>query len=315
MAISALGVAVLGHYADRAAFDMLAGGLSWPALGGGLLLLQGEGLASSLRLRQLAPAGTGWRTCLAVTARWVAALAVLPARLGEVYGLRELTRRLRLPLGEALNNLFVQRLFDVLVLAMLGLPLLALGGAGLDAGRALAMLGLIAAAVTLCVLRLPWWFALLARLAQRVRHRPRGRSLLRGALHGRRAAKRALSGNRPLGLLLVTALKWLCNLAGLALLLAALVPELRLTAAGMLAIVGNLAAIVPLSGIGGVGLGDAAYAAGLAWYGVAVATAAAAALGVRVLLLGAPLLFCLGVLASEAVWPPALAGGATTDAR
>lgn len=296
-------LALLVHLTDRAAFLAMAGQVSWRTLIAGLLLLQAEGLATSLRLRELARPGTGLRVCLAVTGRWVAALAVLPARLGEIYGLHMMTLRLAQPLGQSLNHLFVQRLFDVLVLVMLGLPVVAVAGARLGQTHAFALLLALGLVITLVVLRLPWCFALLARIGYARRRQRYGRTFVKGALQGRRSARRTLVGYQPLRLVAITAAKWLCNIAGIALLLRAVLPALPFAPASLLAIASNLAAVIPLSGLGGVGPGDAAFVGGLAWYGIAGATAAAAALCIRALLVTAPLLFCVGVLASEALWP------------
>ncbi len=301
--VTAALLALFGQVVERAAFVTLLEQLSWGAVAAGLLLLQGEGLATSLRLCVLAHAGTGLRTCLAVTARWVVGLAVLPARLGEIYGVHLMSRQLALPVGHSLNALFVQRLFDALVLAVLGVPLVVLAGSRFAQGQLLALLAVLALLLVLVVLRLPWCFALLARLVYPRRRRPYAGALAMAALHGRRAARRTLVGNLPLRLVLLTVAKWLCNIAGIALLLRAVLPSLGFAPASLIVIAGNVAAIIPVSGVGGVGLGDVTYAGSLIWYGVAATSAAAAALCIRVALLAAPLLFCAAVLVSEMLWP------------
>ena len=315
-AISALVLAFLFTFADREAFVRVAAHLSWPALLLGILLLQGEGLTTAFRLRQLAPAGTGMRSCLAVTGRWVAALALLPARLGELYGLHLLSRRLGQPFGESLNNLFVQRLFDAIVLALLGVVALVFADA--RQGQPQLMCALLALAATLMLIawRLPWCFACVAVSCRRWRRHGVGRTLLRAALHGRRGARATVRGRQPLALALSSAIKWLCNLGGIVTLMLGTAPVLHAGSAGALAIIGNLAAVLPLSGLGGVGLSDLTLAGGLAWYGLDTASIAATTLYVRVLLLAAPLLFALLVVLSEQLWPhPPRRVPAVADAR
>lgn len=295
---SAAVLAVLASYAERAAFSAIAGALSWPALVAGVVLLQVEGILSALRTRALAGAH-GLRDSLVVTAWWVAALATLPARLGELIGVGLLTRRLGQSLGQALNNLFVQRLCDGVVLLALGA--VAVASHAETAARApLALLLLLLALVAAVVLAyLAQCFALVARCLAPARGRRHVRPLLRAALHGRHAARSGLSGRRPLGLVALSVAKWCCNLAGVGCLIAAVVPALPLLAAATLAILVNVVAVVPLSTVGGVGLGDLTIAGGLAWYGESPARAAAAALCVRLLLIVAPLVFWLLVTAAD----------------
>lgn len=298
---SAAVVALLASYAERAAFNAIAETLAWPTLAAGVVLLQGEGVLSALRTRALAGVGS-LRDSLVVTAWWVAALVVLPARLGEMSGLGLLMHRLGQTLGQALNNLFVQRLCDGLVLLMLGAVAVALHAeAAARAPLALLLLAFALAAGAVLA-RLAACFALAARCLVPARRQRYGRPLLRAALHGRRAARGSLVGRRPLTLVALSGAKWGLNLAGVACLVVAVVPELPLLAAATLAILVNVVAIVPLSTVGGFGLGDLTIAGGLAWYGVPPALAASAALCVRLLLIAGPLVFWLVVAGADRLW-------------
>ena len=91
---------------------------------------------------------------------------------------------------------------------------------------------------------------------------------------------------------LVTALKWLVNLTAVVLVVIALLP-VSLTAAVLMAILFNLAAIIPLQTVGGIGVGEAVFAGGMSFFGVDLATGAGVALVLRALLITAPLIFLL----------------------
>lgn len=286
---------------DRAAIVALAGKVSWLGVILGLLLLQAEGIATALRVSRLV-FGVTFLDCLSVVGRWVAALTVLPARLGEIWGLHLMVRRLAEPLGRSINHLFVQRLFDVLVLTTFGLPVIALADAGLARTHALAGLLVVVLLLTLILLRLPACFSLLAKVGYVVRHRRPGRHLLRGSPHARRAARRTLLGHQPFALGAISVLKCVCNVGGVSALIVAFVPEIPVASAAGLAILCSLAAVIPLSGVGGIGIGDITLTVGLVWRGIDPATAAAVALGVRLSVFIAPLIFCFGVLVIEAIF-------------
>lgn len=294
-------IATLVGLAEPATFGRALAAASWPGLAAGFMLFQGEGVLSALRLRRLAAPGRPLRACMLVTAWWVAALVVLPARLGELAGLAELRRRLGENLGQALNNLFVQRLHDGFVLLVFGTAAL-LPATGAGPGSAL-LTAVLAAVVLLVLWRLPWCFTLLARVLLGRFRRRRLRRVLQVALHARRAARRSVAGRAPLVLLGLSTAKWALNLGGIACVLLALLPALPAAAAVVVAVAQNLAALLPLAALGGMGAGDAAVAGTLAWQGVPLAGAAVAALGLRAVLIVAPLVFFAVVVVADRLWP------------
>jgi uncharacterized membrane protein YbhN (UPF0104 family) len=290
---------LLGSVIERDIFFDMLGGVPIAVLIAALFMLQLEGVCSALRVRLLAAPNSGVFDCVVVTAWWVAALAVMPARLGELAGLHQLVRRLRVSAGAALNNLFMQRLYD-------GLLLLLVGGAAVAAQRNLVggdrlmlMLLVAAALVVLAISQLEWCFAAAARTVQAYRHRRIARALLRLCLGGRHAAASASVAGVRQRLAALSLLKWLFNLTALALLIKALLPALPWASGLLVAVLFNLVAAIPLQTIGGIGIGEVTFTAALGWYGVDLASAAAAALVLRAVLIVAPLLFWAVVMVIE----------------
>ena len=294
-------VALLLTFTDAAILRTLWHDLPWPLLLAGLLILQLEGVCSAVRLRvSVAPASSLFDN-LVVTAWWVAGLVVLPARLGEIGGMHMLVRRLGVAPGAAVNSLLVQRLFDVLILFVLGSTVIAAQSTLLERDHLMLVLALAAAVAVVLIARLVWWFTLLARLVRPYRRWSIMRAILRLALSARRAAI-AVSGTSVLVRIgIITLLKWTSNLAAIAIIIVALLPLMPWSAALLVAIMFNLAAVVPLQTVGGIGLGEVTFAASLSWYGVELATAASAALVLRAVLIVGTLLFSAIVLLFERV--------------
>ncbi|MGR8918435.1 MAG: lysylphosphatidylglycerol synthase domain-containing protein, partial [Gammaproteobacteria bacterium] len=163
-------VAVVVALADVSALPVLVGRLEWPLALTALVLLQCEGLASALRLRLLVAGGT-LRDSLAVTAWWVAGLAVLPARLGEITGMHALTRRCGVDAGVAVNSLLLQRLFDAAWLLVIGALALALhdGAGGGGVINVAAVLLAAALLIVACIGRMSLLFGIVAARLRRWR--------------------------------------------------------------------------------------------------------------------------------------------------
>jgi hypothetical protein len=275
--------------------------LPWPLVLAGLALLLGEGVFTAVRTRALTRSLPPLRDCLVVTAWWVASLALLPARLGELTGLHLMARRLGQSAGQALNNLFMQRLFDGLILLLLGAIAMSLQSGVAHRGAIVVAVAACALAVAFLIGRLSQIFGALAAALRRQRHRRAARFVLRTALHGRRAARQVLSGRQPARLLAISLCKCLCNVAGLALVIGAVLPALGAAASAAVAALFNLTAAVPLQTIGGIGIGEATFTGAFAWYGVPAGAAASAALLLRAFLIAAPLAFWILVVAGDAL--------------
>jgi uncharacterized protein (TIRG00374 family) len=153
-------------------------------------------------------------------------------------------------------------------------------------------------------------FAVLARAVLPLRRFRIARPMARTLLQARRAADRLLTGDRLLALAGLSLVKWGCNLTGIVLVMLAFADDLTVLQAASVAIVYNLAAVIPLQTIGGIGMGEVSLAAGLAWYGYGVSAAAAVALLLRLVLIAAPVLFW-GLVVGAA----AAASGARRAAR
>jgi uncharacterized membrane protein YbhN (UPF0104 family) len=296
-------VAALVAVADLDVARALLANVSWWWVAVALALLQLEGVCTALRIRLLAGPGARLGASFAATAWWVVGLAVLPARLGEVGGLVAVRRCLGQRSGGALNSLLVQRLVDALLLLVLGAVVLGAERARSGQDALVGLTLVLAAACSLALFALPLWFALAARLAYRWRDRALGRRLLRTALDGRRAARDLARGGRLWRLGCLSFAKWCCNLAALGILIGLLLPQLALTARAVVAVLFNLAAVIPLQTVGGVGIGEVAFTAGFRWYEVSMQTAASAALLLRGALFTAPVLFWALVIGGLAVWP------------
>ncbi|MGE0484284.1 MAG: lysylphosphatidylglycerol synthase transmembrane domain-containing protein [Gammaproteobacteria bacterium] len=300
---SLLLVAILVGVADLDVARGLLANVSWWWVAAALALLQLEGVCTALRIRLLAGPGARLDASLAATAWWVVGLAVLPARLGEVGGLVALRRYLGQRSGGAINSLLVQRLVDALLLLVLGAAVLGAERARSGQGALFGLTLLLAAGCILALFALPLWFALAARLAYRWRGRVFGRRLLRMAVDGRRAARDLARGGRLWRLGGLSFGKWCCNLAALGILIGLLLPQLALSARAAVAVLFNLAAVIPLQTVGGIGIGEVAFTAGFRWYDVSLETAASAALLLRGALFAAPVLFWALALGGLAAWP------------
>ena len=271
----------------------------WWLLALGVAALMLEGVCSALRIKLLSRGPLAIRDCFVVTAWWVLGLALLPARLGELAGMHMLRRRLGASLGEALSNLSVQRLFDAAILFTVGAFAVAAQTQLVGRAHAATFSAIAAAALLLILWNLTTVFSVCARALRPWRHKRGIRLVLRTVLQARGAARRLLTRSRLAVIALVSLAKWSFNLGGIALVVLAFVPALAVLQSASVAIIYNLAAIIPLQTVGGIGIGEVSLSAGLAWYGYGAATAASAALLLRLVLLGAPILFWLIVVAID----------------
>lgn len=289
-------LAVVIQFADLEIITLFVDQISWALVTVGVVALMLEGIFSAVRIKLLCTATPAFRDCLTVTAWWVLWLAILPARLGELAGVHMLRRRLGQSLGGGLSNLVIQRLLDVAVLLLAGVSALLLQVQPLDYGQTLAIGIIGAGALLLVTWNLMTVLGLLARGLYPWRRFPRGRTILRTLRQARGVGRRVSTPGTLAGIAVVSVLKWCANLGGLTVLMFALMPESALLERVSVAVFYNLAAVIPLQTLGGIGIGEASIIAGLVWYGRDAEMAASAALLLRLALTGAPLLFWVFVV-------------------
>lgn len=297
--VSAGLLAMVAFFADLGTITTLVQQVPWWLIMLGVGALMVEGLCTAVRIKLLCRAPPRFRDCLAVTAWWVMSLAILPARLGELAGIHMLRQRLGQTLGEALSSLFVQRLFDAAIMFVAGAILVALQTQLVGRPHAITFSVVAAVVASVAIWNLTAVFGVLAQVLRRWRRRRGIRMVLRILLQARGAAKRVLTRGRLAALALVSMTKWCINVIAIALLILAFVPALDALQRATIVILYNLAAIVPLQTVGGIGIGEVSIAAGVAWYGHGAALAASSALLLRVMFTGAPILFWMIVVVAD----------------
>lgn len=286
-------------YADVRTIAGLVAQVPWWLIALGVAAMLLEGVCSAWRIQLLSRSPVALRDCFVVTAWWVLGLAILPARLGELAGIHMLQRRLGASLGEGVSNLSVQRLFDAGILFLVGAIVVA--AQTQLVGRVQAIAFSVSAAVVsiVAIWNLAAAFGVLAKGLHPWRRMRGIRLVLRTLLQARGMARRVLTRSRLAAIGCVSLAKWTCNLGGIALVTIAVMPSLAAIQSASVAVIYNLAAIIPLQTVGGIGIGEVSLAAGLGWYGYSAATAASAALLLRVVLLGAPVLFWFIVVGAD----------------
>lgn len=262
---------------------------------GGIALLIVEGLITAARFRLLARTTASYSDCLKATACYVVMLILLPARLGEVAGIGFIARYMHERAGAAAASLLFQRVFDVIILVtvLAAVCFLTIGGLG-----TLPVLGSTVVVTTLLILLLIRLEALLAVVVRPLLHRRQEkwpRMFIRTALQVRMVRRHHINWRRGLKLSGYTVLKWIANLSAIACVVLAVAPVLTpLTAVGV-GIVYNLAAVIPIQTVGGFGISEAALLGSFSWMGFPLETGAPIAIGIRLVLISAPILFWLGV--------------------
>ena len=274
-----------------------AGEISWPLVGAGLALLAGENLFSAMRMQRIA--GGGFPAAMRVTAWHAVWLIALPMRLGEIAWIAAMRRAYGWNAASAAACAVVQRLLDLAVIAafmLLTIPA-AFGFAEDMPAFSILAAALCALALLGCA-TLHVWLRLAAGLAAAVgRPRRRGRRFLRhanqarrwlGDIRRRRAVRRCI---------VPTVFVWTAVFAAYCLLGRAVGLDAALSEIGFAAAGGNLAAAVPVPSVGGIGLLEAGFTGIAAGFGAPAATAALAALAVRLASLCAVGLFWIAAAA------------------
>lgn len=229
---------------------------------------------------------------------------VLPLRLGEVSLPLLLRRQHGVPLADGVGVLLLARLYDLLMVLLLGAGLLLHASSQARFERAAlpaVTFGLIAALTILCLPRSMAWLA--ARTTRWRRLPARAARLAQGIAAPAARLQGAAMLLRFIG---QTLLQWLLLLAFY--VLCARACGVDSAVAAMLAgLASTLAAIQPVNGIAGLGVVEAAWAFTLGAFGIAWPVALASALVMHVWNI-----LCTGATAALVfAWPaPAVASGA-----
>ena len=278
-------------FAEIDTFFELLNEVPWPLIACSMLLFQVEGLCTALRIRRLVAPESSLVASLQVTGWWVLGLVVLPARLGEVTGMHMVCRYLLVDVGSAFNSLVMQRTLDGLWLLVFAAGVLLFQFRLADNLVIGVVLLAAIALVAIVMANLPRVFSFLMVCTRRKRNWLFMRTVTRFFLQAARSARDLRGWRVHFELSTMTALKWMCGLAALSIVLMSLIPSLALFAAFTIAVLFSLASILPVQTIGGIGLGDISVAAALGWYGIDLPVAASAAVLTRVVLICAPLMF------------------------
>ena len=299
-----ISVGLLWWVLSAVAWEVLWGalrGAAIPLLVLAFLAILGEAVCSSLRLhvfaRHPARASQPLTNAFRANALFVAALAILPARLGEVVGMVTMNRLLKVSGGGSAMAVIAQRLLDLAVLAGLVLPIVALAGAALgEASGLLAVLALGVVLGTVGVVLAP--LSVLTPLAGVAVHYRRrwvsvGRLVLQARSWTRHILPRIGRGS-AVGLSLG---KWTANLLGLSCIVLACGIDLGPTTLIAIAAFYNFLLTIPVPTLGGIGLGEAGLTALLTAVDVPLGEAAAAGILLRGFLLIFPLIYLPGTFA------------------
>jgi len=270
-----------------------------------IALLCLEGVFASLRLhlfasiprRVMPPIEAAFR----VNAWYVLAIALLPARLGEVAGAILMHRILNMRGGHAAMAIFSQRLFDLAVLAGLVLPVAGIAvlystlGSMIVSAFGAALIG-----GALLVLALSWILLMrpdvlltpiLAFAHRACLFRGRLQRVFQMLLQARSWSRHHYPQMNQRGAVLTTLGKWLANILGLWALIAAFGIERDAPVLWVVAVFYNFLLAVPIPTLGSIGLSEIGLAALLTLIGVPVASAAAISVVARVVLLLLPVLY------------------------
>ncbi|MEM7405643.1 MAG: lysylphosphatidylglycerol synthase transmembrane domain-containing protein [Pseudomonadota bacterium] len=279
---------------DPATLSARFASVRWSWFVAAAILLLSEGCFTAWRLRVFTPGPPSFRACLHISAWFVLFLVALPARVGEVAAAFLLKHFAGQSTAPALTNLLTQRALDLMFLIAVFL-LLSAAVSSLPSGP--EVLGLAIAlfvALAIGVWRLEQLLALAANATLRAGNITGVgifRSLARAALKARSWRRHYLTTSVMSMGFVVTLLKWLANLGGLALLLHAFGVPVGWAEKFLLAAAFNFLAVVPLQTVGGVGLSEVGLAGALVAFGLTLEDAVAISVLVRLVLIVSPLVF------------------------
>ena len=278
--------------------------LSWRLVLAGVLLYLVEGVVTALRIRLFSPGRPSTLDCLKANAWYVVSLVLLPARLGEVAAVIIFQRYLGMRSGMAVMSIVMQRMLDVAVLSGLFLVASVFVAPVVPAGALYGVAAAVIAAVITGVSLAGRLLGVLAGSLLRRYGRPSQgmrRRLVRLLLQARLWHRRYFDSRMIAGGLGLTLIKWGAHLTGFFLLLAALRLPFGLQEGVLIGAAYNFLAIIPIQTIGGFGVAEAGLAGLLILSGLSLPIAAGVSVLVRVVLIAAPFLFWLLVMAVSLV--------------
>lgn len=214
-------------------------------------------------------------------------VSFLPARMADGYYPFLISRRAGVSTGAGLGNLLVIRLFDVMAI---GLIIVALAPLVLQGGELEQLYSVIAPVILALIIAVAWIDGLLTMflsVTQPTFHRFNlGRKVSR-ALNQARHWTRHLSTRQRIELGLFSLVPWVASGFTYVFALRAIGLDVGWASAMLAGKLAEIGAALPIQAAGGIGAGEGMMAAMLAGYGLPLATAAIAAIGVRFVILGA----------------------------
>jgi len=291
-AVSAVLLALLGTQIEPSELLALATRLSTGSLGLAFVSYLAINCVIGFRLKlSFGPVHRiPFRRALGTTAIHSAMLAVLPARLGDLYYPVLLKTQIGTDIGASLGNLILLRLYDACAIAILfAISSVQLRGlsAGGDELIILPAIVVFACATVIFLLDRLMVCSIMI-LIQMGRRRRIIRRLIRVGVDGRRWLLTISTSNR-LKLFSLTLVRWILAMVTLGLIFRSIGLELDFAKLVFVGAGLNLALIIPVQTIGGFGVAEVSMAVLLAVVGLDSASAAAAALFSRLLWLLLPL--------------------------
>lgn len=255
----------------------------WTLLGAFGLLLA-EGIVTGLRIHLFAAGTARLRSAIAANAWYVLFLTIIPARLGEVAAIFVFERYLGQSRGAATASIISQRLFDMIVLTTAFLVAVPFASRLQQSPLTYLTAGAVLCAAAFSLYFLDRVLVVFIGLLRRLRT-GRQAQLAKAAsnlvLQARVWQRHVLGPKRAAQGLLLTIVKWCCNLGALILVLRAGQIDLSLGAEVAMAAAFNFLSAIPIQTIGGAGLGEVGLTGLLLLFGVTLPMAAGVSLLVR----------------------------------
>ncbi len=283
---------------DSTSLRSVAVGLSWPLVGVSVLFFFTEGVVTAKRLSIMAGTHQSLARALQANAWYSVLVVALPARLGEFAAILVMEKYLLQKRAPAFASIVVQRLFDLVMLGVLFLLVLAFLIEQLPLAVSAAVAMLVIGIALSAIQQMEPLLTLMARwvLSTRIRFsRSLRRKIARQLLQGRGWRRQMASTGLIPSAMSLTAVKWLVIVGGISALLIASQDSLTWQSALIAAVAYCFMSAVPIQSLGGIGLGEAGLTFLLAGMGMPVGVAAATSLIVRLVLILFPAIFFLTV--------------------
>lgn len=213
-------------------------------------------------------------------------VSFLPARMADGYYPFLIARRAGISTGAGLGNLIVIRLFDVMAIALIIIALSPLVLAGGDLQYLYSILAPTVIALLVAVVWTKDLLTLVLSITQSSLHRFRlGRKISRSLNQARHWTAR-LTLRQRLELGLFSLVPWMASGFTYIFAIQAIGVDLDWAASMLAGKLAEIGAALPVQAAGGIGAGEGMMAAMMTGYGLTLAAAGLAALGVRFLILG-----------------------------